>query len=123
MGIEILGELVQAFHAHVGNVDVTHLSVGGLAHLLHITLHPVVVVKAGFVSNGFHHHIAGATLRSFAIQGQQHRLVGLADESGIHVLQVLGALSIDGDDEVAFLGIHTHLSQWRAGLLVPVLAL
>ena len=104
-------------------MDITHLTVGGLAHFLHIALHPIVIVQTRFVCNGFHHHIAGATLRSFAIQGQQHRLVGFADEGGIHVLQVFGALSIDGDDVVAFLGIYTHLGQWRAGLLVPVLAL
>ena len=65
--IEILGKLIQSFHTHVGDVDVTHLSVGGLAHFLHIALHPVVVIQACLISDRFHHHIAGTTLRCLVI--------------------------------------------------------
>ena len=52
LGVEILDELVEALGAHVGDMEVADLAVGGLADVLDVVLDPVVVVELLLAGDG-----------------------------------------------------------------------
>ena len=60
----LLGELVQARLAHVGNVNVTDFAIGLLAHVIDVLLDPGEVIKRRFVRDRHYGDVARALVRS-----------------------------------------------------------
>ena len=102
--IVVPGPFVQAFGAHVRDVDVPHLAAGLFLHGLDVLQDPLVVVERVFVGDGLDHHLLAA-------DGEFGEDIGLAHEELVHVVHVLEGHAVDGGDDIAFLHAEARLLE------------
>ena len=80
------GKLIQTLGTHIGDIDVTHLTIGSLRHLADILLYPIVVVERILISDGAYNNLASARSRCGAIYAEFGQDVSLAYEQLIYIL-------------------------------------
>ena len=118
----MLREFVQARLAHVGNVNVTHLAVGLLAHFIDVLLHPRAIIERRLIRDRHHGYVSRAIISRFRVNPQDHLLVGRANKGVVDVRERTNRRAIHGQDVIALLHVHADGSERRTRVLVPVFA-
>ena len=104
--IVVPGPLVQAFGAHVRNVDIAHLAAGFLLHGLDVLQDPLVVVERVLVGNGFDDHLLAA-------DGEFGKDLGLAHKELVHIVHILEGDTVNGGDHIPFFHAESRLLERR----------
>ena len=113
LGIPVTGELIEAFSTHIRNIDVTNLASGLLLNGLDILQDPLVVLKRIFIVNRPDDYLA-ATLSGFLVDGELNKLVSLADQALVDIVNILEGLAVDSGDVVTAISIPGSVRGLRS---------
>ena len=117
----LLDELVEAFVAHVGQINVAHAALGRGVHLLAIGLNHIEFAQFELVRDRLHLHRARTVVGRLRVDGQRDRLIGGVDEQLIKILRGPQRAAVDRQQVIAFLHLDPGLGQGRAQAGVPIL--
>ena len=118
----LLGKLVQARLAHVGNMNITDFAVGLLADLIDVFLHPCAIIERRFIRDRDYRDVSGAIVCRLRVNPQDHLFVGGADQGIVDVGERTNWHPVNRQDVIARLHVQSNRGQRRAGVFVPVFA-